>query len=468
MPKSLYDDLRSDQNLFAAWRHVKRSALNSKNYKIQGHASEFEHRHQTHLKTIQTQLRERRFKFDDVEGVLDKEKKRRALGKDPRPIAIGTIRNRVVQRAILQILQPRKRIDPSNPNSNHSIVVDERIGNLNRVNQSKYGIGGLIAPYGGVKPGIAQLMEAMELGAKYFFQTDIQAFFTKIKTAPVVEIIRQETNDPDLVQLFDDALVVNLANRDQLGIAAGYFPSDGIGVAQGSSLSAFAGNLLLFDLDHALNDMDVTAIRYIDDLFIISSSKDKLSGAVDHARQSLRALGFSIYEPSPDSSKAATGECKDGFTFLGCTIQPGRCVPSSGSKDRILAEVRDEFSKSRKAIERFVKTEGSFNSRHSRSATIERVGKKLYGWQKSFSFCTDGQVFRTIDGKVSRYLNDYDHIIHRKTLGAQDLIRVQALGLPNLNQMYLDSEITPPLASASSVSRDRFIHANHYSKTPSL
>ena len=108
---TLFKELRTSENLFAAWRHVKRSALKSKNLDIQGKASEFEHQHQRHLKRIQAELRADQFIFDGVEGVLKDKKQREAVGKNPRPIAIGTIRNRVVQRAILQILQPRKAKD---------------------------------------------------------------------------------------------------------------------------------------------------------------------------------------------------------------------------------------------------------------------------------------------------------------------------------------------------------------------
>ena len=94
----LFDEVRSASNLFSAWRHVKRSALQSKNTKIRGHAGEFEHNHQRHLKRIAAQLREDRFIFDDVEGVLKDKRKRLAAGKDPRPITVASIKNRVVQR----------------------------------------------------------------------------------------------------------------------------------------------------------------------------------------------------------------------------------------------------------------------------------------------------------------------------------------------------------------------------------
>ncbi|WP_200909144.1 hypothetical protein [Aliiroseovarius crassostreae] len=91
MTKTLFEEVRSEQNIFSAWRHVKRSALTSGNPDIRGKASEFEHAHQRHLKRIIAHLRKDKLSFDPVEGVLKDKRKRLLAGKDPRPIAISTI-----------------------------------------------------------------------------------------------------------------------------------------------------------------------------------------------------------------------------------------------------------------------------------------------------------------------------------------------------------------------------------------
>ncbi len=301
----LYKSVRSAANLHAAWRHVRRSAQSSKNDEIRGHASEFEHQHQRHIDRIASQLREGRFQFDDVEGVLKDKKKREKEGKDPRPLIVATITSRVVQRAILQVLQPRRVVDPTDPNTKHIPKVDERLGRLNSVNSSRYGVGGLMRPYGGVGPAIELVMEAMRSGADHYFQSDIKAFFTKIPTAAVVSTIRSETGDDSLADLFSEALKVNLANKEELLSYANLFPQNGEGVAQGSSLSAFAGNVLLYDLDHELNAMGVTAVRYIDDVFMLSNDPSALERAIQHATNTLTNLGFSLYKPAPGSSKAS-------------------------------------------------------------------------------------------------------------------------------------------------------------------
>ena len=313
--KTLFQDLRTSNNLFAAWRHVKRSALNSKNGDIRGKAAAFEHHHHSEIRRLQTELREGRFTFDDVEGVLKDKKKRLAQKKDPRPIAIGTIRNKVVQRAILQVLQPRKLINVNDVHSKFQPQYDLRLGSLNDVNTSRYGVGGLMKPYGGVKPAIESVLSAMSLGHKYFFRSDIKAFFTKIPTNTIVQKIREETKDDKLTELFAEGLEVHLANAEEIAGYTHLFPKNGIGVAQGSSLSAFAGNVLLFDFDQQLNNLGVSAIRYIDDVLITAPSETALHEAIRFAKQQLNEFGLSLYAPQKGSDKAEQGECANSFGF---------------------------------------------------------------------------------------------------------------------------------------------------------
>lgn len=377
--RSLFDEMRGEQNLFSAWRHVKRSALNSANNNIRGQAAEFEHKHQTHLHTIGRQLRGDRFRFDEVTGVLKDKKVRIAAGKDPRPIAIATLRNRVVQRAILQAQQPRKARDLRDISTRYETKIDPRMGRINDINRSKYGVGGLLRPYGGVRPAIERITNAINGGAHYFFQSDIKAFFTKIPTQDVVDFVRQETKDDRLSNLFAEGLEVNLANKDEFHTYADLFPSGGIGVAQGSSLSAFAGNVLLYDLDHDLNTGGVTAVRYIDDILMVSQSEDELEAVIDLAKTRLQGYGFTLYKPVPGSEKAARGECSQSFNFLGCTIQPNRCVPSNASLDRLNKDMAATLSASKAAINELIQKGKPLDPKQTQSAVLQTIGKKTFG-----------------------------------------------------------------------------------------
>jgi retron-type reverse transcriptase len=433
--KTLFQEVRTEKNLFAAWRHVKKSALNSDKSDIRGEASEFESQHQRHLKTIATQLREERFKFDPIVGILKDQKARRAKGKPPRPIAIGTIGNRIVQRAILQVLQPRKTLDPKNPHSKAELLADARIGNIDKVNRSKFGVGGLLKPYGGVEPAIKLVLQAMENGGRYFYRTDIRAFFTKIPTAKVVEIVRNETSDEKFTDLFSKALEVHLSNSDEIAGYAELFPQNGIGVAQGSSLSALAGNLLLYDFDHQLNGLGVVAVRYIDDLIMIAKNKHDLDAARSFAEKEMQKFDFSLYKPQKGSDKAEEGVCADGFGLLGCTLQPKKCTPSSAAVKSLIANIDTRLSKSQKAIRNFIEKGQPLPVDLSTSVTLTSLGRRIFGWQKSFAFCSETAVFAQADEKIRNKITNYQIQVRRMMHKQSSMVCCEILGIPEMESL---------------------------------
>ena len=375
----------------------------------------------------------------EVTGVLKDKKVRIAAGKDPRPIAIATLRNRVVQRAILQALQPRKARDLRDISTRYETKIDPRIGRINDINRSKYGVGGLLRPYGGVRPAIERITNAINGGAHYFFQSDIKAFFTKIPTQDVVDFVRQETKDDRLSNLFAEGLEVNLANKDELHTYADLFPSDGIGVAQGSSLSAFAGNVLLYDLDHDLNTGGVTAVRYIDDILMVSQSEDELEAVIDLAKTRLQGYGFTLYKPVPGSEKAARGECSQSFNFLGCTIQPNRCVPSNASLERLNKDMAATLSASKAAINELIQKGKPLDPKQTQSAVLQTIGKKTSGWQRSFAFCTDVQPFRQLDANLAKKITDYENWLSRKVRNLDVADKLMILGIPSAEALHFDN-----------------------------
>ena len=434
--RTLFDEVRSESNIFAAWRHVKRSALTSGSADIRGKAAEFEHAHQKHLKRIITQLREDRFTFDPVEGALKDKRKRVAQGKDPRPIAIATIKSRVVQRAILQVLQPRIARNLLDPDTRYETVDDARLGRINLVNRSEFGVGGLIYPYGGVGPAIERIRAAVDTGAKYYYQSDIQSFFTQIPTADVIGYLRSETGDDKLADLFAQGLEVHLGNPEELIGYTHLFPNGGLGVAQGSSLSAFSGNVLLFEMDQHLNSLGVTSIRYIDDILMVAKDEKALNAAADYAKTTLASLGFGLYAPEDGTGKAAAGLCTDSIHFLGCTIQPNSCAPSRASVDKLKKSVVEALSSSKAAIKDAGHTGKDLNPKLSQSAVLHTLGNRIYGWQKAFTFCNQRQPFEHLDNYISKQVMDYQWFIHRQLQGSPASTQAMILGIPSTIKMF--------------------------------
>lgn len=264
----------------------------------------------------------------------------------------------------------------------------------------------------------------------------IRAFFTKIPTSKVVEFVWQETGDEAFVGLFAKALEVHLANEDELISYAHLFPRGRIGVAQGSSLSAFAGNVLLYDMDQKLNTMGVTAVRYIDDILMVGADLSSIDAAKAYAEKTLTDFGFGLYAPADGPEKAAQGECSRSINFLGCTLQPKRCVPSAKSIDNMKEGVRETLSASKTAIKEPLTKGNSLNSKHSHSATLNSLGRRIYGWQKSFAFCNQRQPFEHLDDYVAKLVADYHSVIVRQ-LGKADLrVKAMILGVPSTADMF--------------------------------
>lgn len=281
----------------------------------------------------------------------------------------------------------------------------------------------------------------MNNGSRHFFQSDIKAFFTKIPTEKVVSFVRAQTGDEKLSELFARGLEVNLANKDELATYAKLFPSGGVGVAQGSSLSAFAGNVLLYDLDQELNEGSVAAVRYIDDLLMVAPSREELEGAIAIAKSRLEAFGFQLYKPSPGSDKAAEGECgPQSINFLGCMLQPKRCVPSAKSVDRLNSDVAELLSGSKAAMINTLRHGKSFPASQAESFVLQAIGKKVYGWQKSFAFCNDTAVFKKVDEDMQKKVFDYRNWVLKNIKSAQAETKMQIIGIPQIVEMHTDDK----------------------------
>lgn len=100
----LYKDICSQRTLYGAWRKVRSSAFFSSSDEIRREAEEFESRLPDSLIEIQRALSKRVFIFLQQTGVAQKKP-----GGKSRPLVLAPIPNRVVQRALLDVLQRRVR-----------------------------------------------------------------------------------------------------------------------------------------------------------------------------------------------------------------------------------------------------------------------------------------------------------------------------------------------------------------------
>jgi len=402
----LYTKVSRHGTLEKAWRHVRSRGLSSTSSEIRAEVQDFDLHIGKNLHSLQQRLVKHSFKFAPQIGVA-KERK----GKSARPIVISPVENRIVQRAILNVLSKVP-------------AVEEVLG-------IPTSVGGIE----GVDRAIALAVEAMRDGAKWYIRSDIPGFFTKIPKARILEFIRAIPEaDEHFVKLFEAAMAVDLANAETLGKDALLFPTEEEGVAQGSALSPLIGNILLREFDRALNDRGITCIRYIDDFLILGPSKKAVEKAFAQAKVMLAEYGMDAYDPSSHPEKAAMGEVLEGFDFLGCHVQPGLVMPSKEARTKLLKKVRQICRDGERTMKE-AREHG--NARGQRYAqTLVMLDRTIKGWGDSFAFCNAEQVFQALDKKIDHEINKFRAVANTLARKQTPLVRRWILGVHALQDTH--------------------------------
>lgn len=364
-----------------------------------------------YIRAIQRRLQKRTFSFGPQKAVLAK----KSDGKK-RPIVVSPIDNRVVQRAILNVLQ------------SDVPKIQKMLGAIPSIIRTKTSVGGV--PERGVSHGLALALDAIEPSKSYFLKSDVRDFFTQVPKGKVVKFVRANTDDLEFCSLFEQALETELQNEEEIKDYIHMFPMGDKGVPQGSSLSAFAGNVVLREFDQSLNGRGITTIRYIDDFVILGGSKKSVQKAFESAQEILGKMDMRAYLPEKDTAKAGIGKTEDGFSFLGCIIRNGQVSPAPGAVKKILEQVSRTLRSGEKAIDGFLadpklvrRAEASF------AETLTKVDRQVRGWGDSFAFCTQRLSFSQLDHKIDELVSAYVRRVLKKLRSSDSRQRRRALGI---------------------------------------
>lgn len=377
---SHYKKVYSRSTLRNAWRAVYSSGISSEKEETNRQVAEFSRDIENHLERIYRHLLKGKFKFLPALGVLIPRK-----GKKPRPIVKSPIPDRIVQRAVLEVLQSNPAIEPyyRNPAS----------------------FGGIKGKGLGVPGAIRAVYKAIQSDrVEFYIKSDIDSFFRNIPRSVVLAKISSVIPDSKFQCLLEKATHVELDNLASIGAAAKLFPSYEIGVAQGCCLSPLLGNILLDRFDRELNGRAITCIRYIDDFIILGSASSKVEAAFRSALRLLAEHGLTAYDPKLVSDKASMGEIRHGFEFLGCNIRPGMISPGSRPRQRIIDAVKSALDKSQRLMD---DPQELMQADLGAVATLEDVNNILLGWGNQYAFCNDREVLKMLDLKVNGLIENY-------------------------------------------------------------
>ena len=211
----------------------------------------------------------------------------------------------------------------------------------------------------------------------------------------------------EFTTLFEQAMATELDNADEIKDYLYLFPLEDIGVPQGSSLSAFVGNVVLRSFDTQLNGRNITTIRYIDDFVILGPSEGAVKKAFSSAASVLGDLGMTAYSPDENLEKSRFGSIAGGFDFLGCSVRTNGVAPSKKTRMKLLDDVRHTLSTGGQTVETYASAGEARRAGEAFAQTICRVDRKIRGWGDAFSFSNDrlsfDQMDRVIDGLLLEF-----------------------------------------------------------------
>jgi RNA-directed DNA polymerase len=417
---SPFASVRKRDVLHTAWRKVHENGLKSLSPETRDQVLAFDAEAARVLRRISDQLRRSRFHFAPQRGVA-----RKRIGKAPRPLVVGAIQNRIVQRAILDVLQ--------------------EIPCITAVLATPTSIGGV--PERGREHAIALVCAAMQGGATHYIRSDIEGFFRHIPRRQVLQFFSDRIDDAAFVELIQRATDTELANAEQLGDDALLFPIGDEGVAQGCPLSPLIGNILLNGFDVALNGRGITCVRYIDDFILLGPNAPAVDKAFQSAQRIFGEFGLAAYDPLGDRSKAEAGQTRSGFNFLGCQISPGLVQPSRAARANILAQCDAIIAEGNKSLRLAAQTGGLRLPKQRYVQTLSRLDRTLRGWGHAFAFCTGRQTFdhidREVDGMVKRFREFAARLaqaqtpeVQRRVLGVHLLADTRIDPLPDVASHY--------------------------------
>src|SRR3954452_24985926 len=349
--ESLMEEVCERENLEEAWHQVR---SNRGSPGVDGRTiDETQDYLREHWPTIREQL---------LNGTYRPQPVRRVEIAKPdggvRKLGIPTVLDRLIQQAILQVLQ--SRWDPTF--SEHS-----------------YGF----RPGRSAHQAVAQAQTYVAEGYEFVVDIDLEKFFDRVNHDILMDRVARRISDKRLLRLIRAYLNAGVMENGLVG------PTDE-GVPQGGPLSPVLSNLVLDEFDRELARRGLRFCRYADDCNIYVGSRragERVMASV--CRFLTTRLQLKVNESK--SAVARSGERK----FLGFTIsndpEPLRQIAAK-ALEKFKARIR----------ELTCRTLGV-----SVPQSVAPLARYLIGWRGYFGFCQTPIVLHNLDAWIRRRLRMY-------------------------------------------------------------
>jgi group II intron reverse transcriptase/maturase len=273
-----------------------------------------------------------------------------------RKLGIPTVHDRVVQQAVLNILQPI--FDPD-------------------FSESSFGF----RPKRSAHMAVKQATKYVQEGREFVVDIDLEAFFDNAPHDLIMRGLYRKVTDVFVLRLIKKFLKAGRMND-------GVLEETHKGTPQGSPLSPLLSNILLDCLDLELEKRGHKFCRYADDCNIyVKSLKSAESVLASTTRFIEKRLKLKVNTEKSAAAKVSTRK------FLGFTLKAdGTIAIAKASVKRFKDKVREITKRNR--------------GKSLKSVIIE-LKPVLLGWGNYFSIASSPTILKTLDGWIRRRLRCY-------------------------------------------------------------
>ena len=300
---SLIDKVNSLRNLRSAFAQVKRNRGSAGVDRVT--IGMFESRLEENLQRLSDSLKEGQYRPQAVRRVWIP----KPGSQEKRPLGIPTVRDRVVQNALRNVLEPIFERDFA---------------------AQSYGF----RPGRGAKDALRRVDELLKAGYVHVVDADLQSYYDTIPCQPLLEQVRGKVADNKVLDLLETYL-----GQEVMESAKSWTPERG--TPQGAVISPLLSNVYLDPLDHRMAQLGYEMVRYADDFVILCRSPLEAQRALSEVETWTTAAGLRLH---PDKTRIVDATQRGGFDFLGYHFERGYRWPAKKSlrkfKDNIRAKTK--------------------------------------------------------------------------------------------------------------------------------
>jgi RNA-directed DNA polymerase len=269
-------------------------------------------------------------------------------GSEKRPLGIPSVRDRVVQTALLHVLEP---------------IFDATFSD------HSYGF----RRGRGCHQALERVETLLNQGYVHVVDADLKSYFDTIPQDRLMERIDEKVSDGRVLRLVKMFL--------QQGVLDGLSEwTPEAGTPQGAVISPLLANIYLNPLDHLLTAAGFALVRYADDFVILCRTREDADRALALVRKWVEENGLTLHPTKTKIVDART----EGFDFLGYHFRGTLRLPRVKSQQKLKDTVR---AKTRRA------------NGHSLPFLSASLSVTLRGWFTYFRHC-HWAVYRDLDGWI--------------------------------------------------------------------